>query len=325
MIGFDGLPPHWQTWLDHPALTDFVINGPEPIQAFADLGKGLFEVPLEGPELGSVTGEILLQWINRVLASVGKSWDARHPYVDLHLHRDANRWRIHALLPPLTLGFPLISIRKLSTPERGSAEERWAGFKGFSFLRDRVAAGESLLISGATGAGKTTLMNDLIGAIPPRERIIALEDTPELAPLHPHFLSLQSRTANADGYGEIGLRVLLKQCLRMRPDRILVGECRGGEVLDLLLALNTGHQGSLATLHANSPKEALKRIELLCLLYGPSQLSPSLVRDLLSTSIRWVIQLRREGPQRERRFELFRIEGREGDTLLMRPMIDFQS
>ncbi len=181
-----------------------------------------------------------------------------------------------------------------------------------------------MLVSGATGAGKTTLMNDLISAIPSEQRILALEDTPELDPDHPHFLSLQSRNANADGFGEIPLRTLLKQTLRMRPDRLLVGECRGGEILELLQALNTGHRGALATVHANCPRDALRRIELLCLIHGPANLNPALIRELLVGGLRWIVHVKRDPHDPKRRqLVVARLEGREGDTLLLRPMVEF--
>jgi pilus assembly protein CpaF len=177
------------------------------------------------------------------------------------------------------------------------------------------------VVSGATGSGKTTLANDLLGEVAASERIVALEDTPELAPAHPHFLSLLSRPANADGHGAVGLRDLLRQTLRMRPDRVVLGECRGPEVLELLQALNTGHRGALATLHANSPRDALRRIELLCLLGSGGDLPSRTVRELVACGIEWVAQVRRVGATREIA-ELWRLEGREGDTILMRQVLD---
>lgn len=176
--------------------------------------------------------------------------------------------------------------------------------------------GESIIISGATGSGKTTLATDLLSNVPEHERILALEDTPELAPKHSHFLSLISRPPNADGFGEVTLRTLLRQALRMRPDRIILGECRGPEVLDLLQAMNTGHRGLLATLHANSPRDALRRIELLCLLSG-SSLSQKVTRELMTLGIHWIAQVKRSGPTREIT-ELSHVEGNEGETILLR-------
>ena len=163
------------------------------------------------------------------------------------------------------------------------------------------------------------LASDLLEEVPAQERILALEDTPELAPAHPHFVSLISRPPNADGFGEVTLRMLLKQALRMRPDRIILGECRGMEVLDLLQALNTGHRGSLATLHANSPRDALRRVELLCLLAASGAVPLSAIRELLAVGVQWIVQVKRVGAQRQIT-ELWRVDGREGDTILLRPM-----
>ena len=188
----------------------------------------------------------------------------------------------------------------------------------FAQLAEAVRKGDSVLISGATGSGKTTLAGDLLAEVPEHERLLALEDTPELAPAHPHFVSLISRPPNADGFGEVTLRMLLKQALRMRPDRIILGECRGSEVLDLLQALNTGHRGSLATLHANSPRDALRRVELLCLLAAAGAVPLSAIRELLAVGVQWIAQVKRAGPQRIIS-ELWRVEGREGDTILLRP------
>jgi pilus assembly protein CpaF len=177
-----------------------------------------------------------------------------------------------------------------------------------------------ILNTGPTGSGKTTLAADLLSEVPPQERVIALEDTPELNPRHPHFLSLISRPPNSDGFGEVTLRSLLRQTLRMRPDRIILGECRGGEVLDLLQSLNTGHQGSLATLHANSARDALRRIELLCLLQPGSPLPIPTIRELLAGGIQWVAHVKRAGQTRVIS-EISKVEGREGDTILLRPML----
>jgi pilus assembly protein CpaF len=228
--------------------------------------------------------------------------------------------------PPLARQGILISLRRLphltpsSLPHQITGEQRWVNSPLYRWIAQQVKRGDSVLISGATGSGKTTLASDLLAEVPETERIIALEDTPELSPPHPHFLSLTSRSANADGYGEVTLRALLKQTLRMRPDRVVLGECRGDEVLDLLQALNTGHRGALGTLHANSPRDALRRIELLCILASGGALPISGIRELLSVGIQWVVQVIRE--KKERKIsECWKIEGREGDTILMRQVL----
>jgi pilus assembly protein CpaF len=308
-----------QAVLRTPGLTDFCFNGAR--EAWMDRGHGMEGVPQE--LLPQHWDDIeLREWVLHELSRVGKTWDARHPYIDA---TSADGHRLHVLFPPLCAKGITVSIRKIGarseSPPDSAKRSSWQEDPGFSLLQEIVLRGETLVLSGSTGSGKTTLLTELIGLIPHHERLIALEDTPELFPNHPHFLSLQSRPQNADGYGEVTLRTLLKQTLRMRPDRILIGECRGDEVLELLQLLNTGHTGALTTLHANSPRDALRRLELLCLLASGGTLPPSLIRELLAHGIQWIAQVRRN-PQGVRKItEIWRIEGREGDTILMRPML----
>lgn len=303
-----------------PSFTDLCINGETGV--FGDRGNGMERLPI-----APFSSETLHNWVLEQLSKTGKTWDARYPFLDATL---PSGHRLHVAFPPLTRPALLVSLRRLASSftQNHDAESiqvpltpsRWANSPLYEILRNAVIEGDSILISGATGSGKTTLAGDLLQEVPSHERIIALEDTPELAPRHPHFLSLNSRPPSADGFGEVSLRSLLKQTLRMRPDRIILGECRGGEVLELLQALNTGHRGSLATLHANSPRDALRRIELLCLLAAQGSIPSSTIRELLSVGIQWVVQVHRTGPTRQIS-ELWRIEGREGDTILMRPMV----
>ncbi len=310
-------PPWLSNALESPAITDICLNG--PLAAFADRGDGMEPLPNPGGALWSCEEE-LRSWVLDRISSAGKTWDARHPFIDARLETGH---RLHVAFPPLTTAGILVSLRRLPSDGTGCAPRgaRWTASPRFAFLAERVAAGESLLIAGATGSGKTTLANDLLEAVPATERIVSLEDTPELAPRHPHFVSLLSRPPNADGCGEVTLRTLLRQALRMRPDRIVLGECRGAEVLDLLQALNTGHRGSLATLHANSPRDALRRVELLCLLAASGSIPLGAIRELLASGVQWVAQVRRVGRTREIA-EIWRVEGREGDTILMRPVIE---
>jgi len=311
-----------QTVLRTPGLTDFCFNGAR--EAWMDRGQGMEVVPDTVFPQGWSDIE-LREWVIHELSRVGKTWDARHPYIDA---TSADGHRLHVLFPPLCAKGITVSIRKIGAhsgrPNDASNSSFWCGDPGFSLLQEIVLRGETLVLSGSTGSGKTTLLTELIERIPHHERLIALEDTPELFPNHPHFLSLQSRPQNADGYGEVTLRTLLKQTLRMRPDRILIGECRGDEVLELLQLLNTGHTGALTTLHANSPRDTLRRLELLCLLASDGALPPSVIRELLAHGIQWIAQVRRD-PQGVRKIsEIWKIEGREGDTILMRPMLQLK-
>ena len=300
--------------LDSPEVTDLCLNG--PTQAFVDRGNGMEPV---APTDGVLPQESdLRNWVLDQLSQAGKTWDARHPFIDATL---PSGHRLHVAFPPLARNGILVSLRRLPDRSSHTGATRWGDSPLYRHLAAAVARGDSLIISGSTGSGKTTLATDLLGEAPPLERIIALEDTPELAPRHPHFLSLVSRPPNADGCGEVTLRTLLRQTLRMRPDRIVLGECRGAEVLELLQALNTGHRGALATLHANSPRDALKRIELLCLLASAGAIPLQAIRELLALGIQWIAQVRRHGPTR-RISEVWAIEGREGDIILMRPVVN---
>jgi pilus assembly protein CpaF len=308
------------SWLAHAlgdaACTDLCLNGTGA--AYADRGAGLRLI--EGSDRAEPTwrDDDLRQWVLALLSSAGKTWDAKMPFVDASL---PSGFRLHVAFPPMSAQGLLVSLRRLSRSDgECRLDERWGGSPGIELLKQAVRAGDSILISGSTGSGKTTLAGDLLGLVPRTERVLALEDTPELGPSHPHFISLVSRPPNADGFGEVTLRTLLKQALRMRPDRIVLGECRGPEVLELLQCLNTGHRGSLATLHANSPRDALRRVELLCLLAAGGSVPASSIRELLALGIRWVAQVARVGSER-RITDISRLEGREGDTILLRPMV----
>lgn len=301
--------PNWLAEaLNNPKITDICINGSAGV--FIDQGRGMETLP------GTWTDDLLRQWVLEQISKAGKSWDARHPFIDAMLETGH---RLHVAFPPLAKTGILVSLRRI--PQPGDREGRWGPSAKFAQLARVLEQGDSMVISGATGSGKTTLLTDLLSYVPLTERIIALEDTPEICPTHPHFLALTSRPPNADGCGEVTLRTLLKQALRMRPDRIILGECRGNEVLDLLQTLNTGHKGTLATLHANSARDALRRLELLCLLASGGAIPIGAIRELMSVGIQWVVQVRRIGATREIS-EIWKLEGREGDTLLMRPMLN---
>ena len=298
-----------------PRATDICFSG-ESIAI--DRGEGL---RTEGEF--RVGEDEIRNWVLQHVSRAGKSFDAKSPFIDLVIPSDGPggfRHRLHAIFPPLVPLGIMVSLRKL--PEPGSLDHVWTNSPYYPLLREIVRNHETILISGSTGSGKTRLTTELLSEISPHERILALEDTPELAPAHPQFFPLVSRAANADGFGEVTLRTLLRQTLRMRPDRIVLGEIRGNEVLDLLQALNTGHSGTLETLHANSPREALKRVEVLCLLAAGASLPLPALRELLAGGIRWIVQVERT-PEGRRVRELVEIAGREGDTILLRPKSPF--
>jgi pilus assembly protein CpaF len=310
--------------LSDPATTDVCINGG---RVFADKGDGMtsLESPVGEPVVDAAE---LKTWILEVLSKAGRSWDARVPFIDAPCQLDGLRLRLHVVFPPISETGLLISIRKLAkwaehSCDQQSLQNRWSRWRTserqLSLLIDACRRGESIIVSGATGSGKTTLASDLLSSVPHSQRIIALEDTPELSPGHPHFVSLQSRPPNADGFGEITLRALLRQCLRMRPDRIVLGECRGAEVMELLQALNTGHGGGLATLHANSPRDALRRLETLALLSGTGGMSVPVIREWIAAGVQWVAQVTRT-PEGRRITEIAQVCGLEAGVILLRPV-----
>jgi pilus assembly protein CpaF len=227
--------------------------------------------------------------IERIVTPLGRRIDESTPLVDARL-RDGSR--VNAVIPPLALKGPCITIRKFSKEPLRMAD--LVGFGSLSprmarFLEMAVQVKRNIVISGGTGSGKTTLLNVLSGAIPARERVVTVEDAAELQLVQPHVVSLESRPPNLEGKGEYSIRDLVKNALRMRPDRIVIGECRGGEALDMLQAMNTGHEGSLTTTHANSPREAIARIETLCLMAG-LELPVRAIRQQIASSIHLVLQ-----------------------------------
>ena len=227
--------------------------------------------------------------IERIVTPLGRRIDESSPLVDARL-RDGSR--VNAVIPPLALKGPCITIRKFSKdPLRMADLERFGSLtpQMARFLERAVKVRKNIVISGGTGSGKTTLLNVLSGAIPEHERIVSVEDAAELQLAQPHVVSLESRPPNLEGKGEYSIRDLVKNALRMRPDRIVVGECRGAEAIDMLQAMNTGHDGSLTTTHANSPKEAVARIETLCLMAG-LDLPVRAIRQQIASSVQLFVQ-----------------------------------
>lgn len=244
--------------LADPEVTDVLVNG---AQVWVDRGHGLQRVPVS---VGDATQ--VRRLAQRLAAACGRRLDDGCPYADARL---PDGTRLHAVLPPVATSGPYLSLRTFRQRPftladfvaRGAVPEPVA-----PLLEAIVAARLAYLVTGGTGSGKTTLLNTLLGLVPPTERIVLVEDAAELRPVHPHVVGLQARTANVEGAGQVTLGDLVRQALRMRPDRLVVGECRGGEIVDLLGALNTGHEGGAGTLHANSPGDVPARLEALGLL-----------------------------------------------------------
>ncbi|MBG6101827.1 pilus assembly protein CpaF [Micromonospora vinacea] len=246
--------------LADPEVTDVLVNG---ARVWVDRGSGLHQVAVP---VGSV--EDVRRLAQRLIASAGRRLDDGSPYADARL---PDGTRLHAVLPPVATEGPYLSLRTFrhrpftldELVRQGTVPRPLA-----PLLAAVVAARLAYLVTGGTGSGKTTLLNTLLGMVPATERIVLVEDAAELRPGHPHVVGLQARTANVEGTGVVSLADLVRQALRMRPDRLVVGECRGGEVVDLLAALNTGHDGGAGTLHANTPSDVPARLEALGMLGG---------------------------------------------------------
>lgn len=251
--------------LSLPGLTDVVVNGPD--SCFVDCGQGL-----QPRDIGFADDAEVRQLASRLAAVAGVRLDDAQPFADGRLTRpDGTRIRLHALLAPPSASGTCISLRVLRQAQTSLEELIANGSIDSSLehvLRAVVERRASFLVTGGTGSGKTTLLAALLGCVPATERLLIIEDTPELSPNHPHVVTLVSRRANAEGRGEISMSLLLRQALRMRPDRIVVGEIRGAEVVELLAALNTGHDGGAGTVHANSVDEVPARMEALAALGG---------------------------------------------------------
>jgi pilus assembly protein CpaF len=249
---------------------------------FIERDGRLEAVPLHLDEAG------ILRIVERILAPLALRLDRSSPMVDARLPDGS---RLHAVIPPLALDGPCVTIRRFGARQI-ALEEFGAGVAGTAFLRWAVDAGWNFIVSGGTSSGKTTLLNALSGAIDPTERVITIEETAELRLAQPHVVRLEARPANAEGAGAVPVRDLVRTALRMRPDRIVVGEVRGAEALDLLQALNTGHEGSLSTVHANSPVDALRRIATLALFSGVA-LPFASVCEQVSAAVDGVVQVER--------------------------------
>jgi pilus assembly protein CpaF len=249
--------------LADPLVTDVLVNGPEAV--WVDRGSGLVRAPVVFPDEPAVRRLAV-----RLAALASRRLDDASPWVDARL---PGGQRLHAVIPPLSVSGTLISLRVPSRRRFTLADleaSRSVDATAARWLRAIVAARATFLVTGGTGSGKTSVLGALLGLVPPRERIVVVEDTCELAPEHPHVVSLEARAPNVEGAGEIPLRALVRQALRMRPDRLVVGEVRGPEVVDMLAGFNTGHEGACGTLHANSAAAVPDRVAALALAAGMS-------------------------------------------------------
>ena len=264
----------------------------------------------------------LLHIIDRIVSSVGRRIDESSPMVDARL-KDGSR--VNAIIPPLAIDGPMMSIRRFAV-DRLKMDELIAygsiSPAASSVMKAVVAGRLNVLISGGTGAGKTTLLNVLSGFIPENERIVTIEDSAELQLQQPHVVRLETRPPNIEGKGEVTQRDLVRNSLRMRPDRIVVGEVRGQEALDMLQAMNTGHDGSLTTVHANTPRDALGRIESMVSMTGIN-FPTKVLREQIAAAIDVVVQIARHEDGRRRVVSIQEVNGMEGDVITMSELFRF--
>jgi pilus assembly protein CpaF len=281
-----GLGP-LEVLLADPAVEEVMVNGPDCVYVER---RGV----LEPTEVRFDDEEDLRNTIERILAPLGRRVDELSPMVDARL---ADGSRVNVVIPPLAVDGPALSIRRFGATRPDPGQLVALGTiapQQRDLLGEAVAARRSVLVSGGTGSGKTTLLNALSSFIAPEERVVTIEDAAELRLQQPHVVRLESRPAGVEGRGEVTIRDLLRNALRMRPDRIVIGEVRGVEALDLLTALNTGHDGALSTVHANSPADALRRLETLALMAGVG-LPHAAVAGQVRRGIDLVVHIQRQG------------------------------
>ncbi len=260
--------------------------------------------------------------IERIVMPLGRRIDESQPYVDARLPDGS---RVNAIIPPLAIDGSVLTIRKFSDRKLTSDDLVKYGSitpEAAEYLKAAVAGKKNILISGGTGSGKTTLLNVLSSFIPEDERILTIEDSAELKLNQEHVVRLESRPANIEGRGEVTIRDLVRNALRMRPDRIVVGECRGGETLDMLQAMNTGHEGSMTTLHSNSPRDALSRMEVMVLMAGVD-LPVKAIREQIKSAIDIIVQQSRLKDGTRKVTYISELTGMEGDTILMHNVFEF--
>jgi pilus assembly protein CpaF len=297
-------------------ITEVMINGPHDI--WIERGGRLHPTPIRFNDEWH-----LRRIINKIVAQVGRRIDESSPMVDARLPDGS---RVNAVLPPLSLSGPLVTIRKFSKKRLDLSDLIRVGtldHASVDFLESCVRAELNVLVSGGTGSGKTTLLNAMSTAIPHDERIVTIEDAAELRLNQRHVLRLESRPKNIEGEGEVSIRALVRNALRMRPDRIIVGEVRGAEALDMLQAMNTGHDGSLSTIHANSPRDALSRVETMVLMAG-YDLPLRAIRQQIASAIDLIVQLERMHDGSRKVVAVTDVGRMESDIVTMQDIFEYK-
>lgn len=305
-----------QPLLEDPEISEVMVNGPKKV--FIERNGRLIKSPITFDD-----DDHVLRIIDRIILPLGRRVDPDTPTVDARLPDGS---RVNAVIRPVSIDGPSITIRKFKKDklsvqqliDYGSLTPQMA-----EFIRACVLAHLNIVISGGTGSGKTTLLNVLSSYIQEEERIITIEDAAELQLQQDHVLRMETKVANTDGKGSVTIRDLVRNSLRMRPDRIIVGECRGGEALDMLQAMNTGHDGSLTTLHANSPRDALSRLETMVLMAG-MDLPLKVVRQQISSAVDMIVQQTRLKDGSRKVTAVTEVVGMEGETVVMTDIFKFE-
>ena len=302
--------------LADPTVSDILVNGYDQVY-IERFGK------LELTNVKFKDDNHVRQIIDRIVAAVGRRVDESSPMVDARLHDGS---RVNAIIPPLAIDGPVLSIRRfganpLTANDLLSFESLTGGM--LELLKGTVKARLNVLISGGTGAGKTTLLNILSSYVPEDERVVTIEDAAELQLQQEHIVRLETRPPNIEGKGRISQRDLVRNALRMRPDRIIVGEVRGDEALDMLQAMNTGHDGSLTTIHANTPRDSLSRVETMVLMAG-LDLPEKAIREQIASALDVVVQISRLSDGRRKVINISEIVGMEGNVVTMQDIFVFE-
>jgi len=312
ILGYGPLQP----LLVDPTITEIMVNGADQVYV-ERAGK------LEKTNLTFESDEHVMRIIDRIVAPLGRRIDESSPYVDARLPDGS---RVNAVIPPIALNGPTLTIRifaKTPLTMENLIEFGTITPEAVEFCRACVVARLNVVVSGGTGSGKTTLLNVLSDFIPESERIVTVENAAELQLRQEHVVTLESRPPNIEGKGEISIRDLVVNCLRMRPDRIVVGECRSGEALDMLQAMNTGHDGSLTTAHSNSPRDTLARLETMVLMAG-MDLPVRAIREQISSAVDLIVHEERMRDGTRKVVNVTEVQGMEGDVIVMQDVFTFQ-
>lgn len=310
-----GLGP-LEALLKDPKISDILINGPNQVYIERSGKLSVSEVKFKDDAH-------LLHIIDKIVSPLGRRCDEVSPMVDARL-KDGSR--VNAIIPPLAIDGASMSIRRF-----GADPITWDDYVRYKscapemvdFLRACVHSGLNILIAGGTGSGKTTLLNNLSGFIPADERVVTIEDAAELRLRQPHVVRLETRPPNLEGKGQVTIRDLLVNALRMRPDRIVVGECRGGETLDMLQAMNTGHEGSMTTIHANNTRDAVQRVETMVMMAG-FELPQRAIRQQFASAVNLIVQAARLTGGPRKIIAVTEVQGMEGDVVVMQDIFRFE-